>query len=141
MVVLHMIAVLLVIIGGLNWGLKGLFGLNFVHSVNDYTFNLRFRYRLDFQRSLWRKDEKQLWVQFGNEVMINAGKSIQYNYFDQNRTYGGLMYDLNKSFSVQAQFMYIWQQLSNGVTLDKISVIRFNVYHRINFKNGNKNTK
>lgn len=113
--------------------------------VNDepndkYVFNHRFRYRLDFQRSIWQKNQKQLWLSFGNELMVNAGKNIKINYFDQNRSYGGLIYDLTKSFSVQAQFMYIWQQLSNGI-IDKISVIRFNIIHRLNFRNGNKSTK
>ena len=53
------------------------------------------------------------------------------NYFDQNRTYVGVNYEINKKISLQLQYMHIWQLLSNGITLDNIDVIRFNIYHTI----------
>lgn len=98
----------------------------------EYIFNHRFRYKLDLQYPLFQKENKQLLISFGNEIMINAGKNIATNYFDQNRTSVGLTFDLNSKISFQAQYIYIWQQLSNGITLDKINVIRFNILHRIN---------
>lgn len=119
---------------------------NFQQIVNDelidkYSFNHRFRYRLDFQYPLWKKAESEqaLNIQIGNEIMVNAGKSIVYNYFDQNRTWVGLLYILNKNFSFQLQYINIFQQLSNGITLDRINVVRFNIYHTINLK-GNATT-
>ncbi len=99
--------------------------------INDYTYNWRFRYKFDLQFPLASKNEKALYLTLGNEIMINAGKEIKYNYFDQDRLSAGLNIELNKNFTLQPQFIYIWQQESNGTTLDKISVIRLNIVHKI----------
>jgi hypothetical protein len=100
--------------------------------INEYGFNWRFRYKLDIQYQLVSIREKQKFsLTLGNEIMINAGSEIAYNYFDQNRSSIGLYIELNKNFALQPQFIYIWQQESNGKTLDKISVIRLNLTHRI----------
>ena len=99
--------------------------------VDDYAYNWRFRYKLDLQFPLVTKNDKALYFTLGNEILINAGKIIKYNYFDQNRSSVGLNIELNKNFTIQPQFIYIWQQESNGTTLDKISVIRLNILHKI----------
>lgn len=98
---------------------------------NDYTFNWRFRYKLDLQFPLVSKNNKALYFTLGNEILINAGEVIKYNYFDQNRLSIGFNIELNKNFTIQPQFIYIWQQESNGITLDKISVVRLNILHKI----------
>lgn len=103
-----------------------------IHPIDSYGFNWRFRYKLDLQYQLLSiKDKKKFSLMLGNEIMINAGSEIIYNYFDQNRTSVGLMIELNKNFSLQPQYIYIWQQETNGKTLDKISVIRLNIIHKI----------
>jgi hypothetical protein len=100
--------------------------------INEYQFNHRFRYRLDVRFPVVKETEKNnVYVLIGNEIMINAGRAITNNYFDQNRTYAGINYELNKKISLQLQYMHIWQLLSNGITLDNIDVIRFNLYHTI----------
>lgn len=101
------------------------------HPTGDYTFNWRFRYRLDVQIPLFTKNEKSIWLVLGDELLINAGKNIKYNYFDQNRIYLGFNFEQNKRITYQIQVMQISQQQSNGTTLDKISVIRVNVFHKI----------
>ena len=68
----------------------------------------------------------------GNEIMINAGNIITYNYFDQNRLYIGFNYEVNKKLSLQLQYMHVWQLGSNGNTLNSNEVIRFNIYQTIN---------
>ncbi|MDO8998265.1 MAG: DUF2490 domain-containing protein [Bacteroidota bacterium] len=101
--------------------------------VNEYQFNHRFRYRLDLRFPITKNEEKGkiLYILIGNELMINAGKNITYNYFDQNRSYAGLNYELNKKISLQLQYIHIWQQLSSGNTFLMSEVIRFNLYHTI----------
>ncbi len=100
--------------------------------VNSYGFNWRFRYKLDLQYQLLSiKEKRKFSLTLGNEILINAGSEITYNYFDQNRSSVGLLIELNKNFSLQPQFIYIWQQEANGKTLDKISVIRLNLIHKI----------
>lgn len=119
---------------------------NFDPVVNDaltgkISSNYRFRYKLEFQRLIWTKpdSERSLHLQLSNEIMVNAGKTIVYNYFDQNRTAVSLLYTLNRSFSFQLQYMNIFQQLSIGTTFDQINVIRFTIYHTINFRKNDSN--
>lgn len=99
--------------------------------TNDHSFNWRFRYRLEATRHLIKYGSKGISLIIGNEILINAGNSIRYNYFDQDRLYAGFNFDQNKHLTYQIEFMYIWQQQSNGITLDKVSIVRFNIFHRI----------
>ena len=109
------------------------------HLIDKYNFNYRLRYRFDFQYPVY---QQKLTLLAGNETMLNAGSAITYNYFDQNRTWVGLAYTINENFTLQLQAMKIFQQMSNGSTLDKINVLRFNLYHTINLKkNGNNSNK
>lgn len=98
---------------------------------NEYVFNWRFRYKLELQFPLISRNEKALYLTLANEILINAGKTIKHNYFDQNRLSAGLNIELNKNFTLQPQFIYICQQDANGETLNKISVIRLNLLHKI----------
>lgn len=100
--------------------------------IDEYSFNWRFRYRIEAVYSLIKKENKSIALVFGNEILINAGSNIRYNYFDQDRLYAGLNFEQNKRLTYQIEFMQMWQQQSNGITLDKVSIIRFNVFHKIN---------
>jgi len=102
------------------------------HPVKKYSFNWRFRYKTDlYYQLLSLKNKQKLSLTLGNEIMINAGREIVYNYFDQDRSSIGLLIEWNKSIALQSQFIYIWQQEPNGKTLGKISVIRLNIIHKI----------
>ncbi len=103
-------------------------------ATNDYQFNFRFRYKFDLRYPILKEKEEgnNVYALIGNEVMINAGNSITYNYFDQDRLYVGINYEVNKKLSLQLQYMHVWQQGSNGLTLNSNEVIRFNIYHTIN---------
>ncbi len=102
--------------------------------TNDYQFNFRFRYRFDLRYPILKEKEagNNMYALIGNEIMINAGSNITYNYFDQDRLYVGLNYEVNKKLSLQLQYMHVWQQGTNGLTLNSNEVIRFNIYHTIN---------
>lgn len=103
-------------------------------ATNNYQFNFRFRYRLDLRYPLTKEKEigNNLFILVGNELMVNAGNIISYNYFDQDRLYAGINYEVNKKVSLQLQYMHIWQQSSNELTLNSNEVLRFNIYHTIN---------
>jgi hypothetical protein len=102
-------------------------------ATNEYQLNFRFRYRLNLRYPLLKENEagNNIYVLVGNEIMINAGNNIIYNYFDQDRLYVGINYEINKKIALQLQYMHIWQQASNGLTLNSNEVIRFNIYHTI----------
>ncbi len=100
--------------------------------INYYVFNYRVRYKLDIKYPLTKHENgKNLILLFGDELMINAGKNITYNYFDQNRSYVGLNLELNKKITFQLQYMHIWQQLPSGSTFLSTEVIRFNLFHTL----------
>jgi len=102
-------------------------------ATKDHQFNFRFRYRLDLRYPILKEKEtgNNLYALVGNEIMVNVGNNISYNYFDQDRLYVGVNYEINKKIALQLQYMHIWQQASNGLTLNSNEVIRFNIYHTI----------
>jgi hypothetical protein len=63
--------------------------------------------------------------------MINAGQLITTNYFDQNRFSVGFNFQINESFYLQPQFIYINQFIKKSASLDNITVLRFNILHKI----------
>ena len=101
--------------------------------TDDYSYTNRFRYKIDLQYPLLRseKETHSVYIIAANELMINTGKSIKYNYFDQNRTSVGISYKATRAFTFQVILMRIWQQQSNGYTLENDKVLRFNIYHTI----------
>jgi hypothetical protein len=102
-------------------------------ATNDYQFNFRFRYRFDLRYPILKENKSgnNIYALIGNEIMVNAGNNISYNYFDQDRLYVGVNYEINKKIALQLQYMHVWQQASNGLTLNSNEVIRFNIYHTI----------
>lgn len=102
-------------------------------ATNDYQFNFRFRYRFDLRYPILKENKygNNIYALIGNEIMVNAWNNISYNYFDQDRLYVGVNYEINKKIALQLQYMHIWQQASNGLTLNSNEVIRFNIYHTI----------
>ena len=102
-------------------------------ATNDYQFNFRFRYRFDLRYPILKENNSgnNIYALIGNEIMVNAGNNISYNYFDQDRLYVGVNYEINKKIALQLQYMHIWQQASNGLILNSNEVIRLNIYHTI----------
>ena len=49
-----------------------------------------------------------------DEVHLNFGKEIIYNYFDQNRFFVGLSYQTGKMSNLQFGYMNVFQQLAAG---------------------------
>jgi hypothetical protein len=49
-----------------------------------------------------------------DDVHINFGKAIVYNYFDQNRFFLGFAYHLNAHDNLQLGYMNLFQQQSAG---------------------------
>jgi hypothetical protein len=101
--------------------------------TQNYQFNWRFRHRIDLRVPLKKEKDNgnNLYALIGNELMINAGKNIRVNYFDQNRLYIGLNYEINKQMSVQLQYMHLWQLSSYAREMNFTNILRFNFYHTI----------
>lgn len=104
--------------------------------TDSYNFNWRFRYNIALTFPLKGKvvQAKTPFLFFNDEVMINAGKSIVYNYFDQNRLFLGLGYQVTTHLNAQLGYMYVFQQLPAGNKYASINAIRLFVFHNLDFR-------
>ncbi len=104
--------------------------------TGGYAFNFRGRYQLNLQYPITKKEiiAGTLYGIAFNEVFVNFGKEVLYNYFDQNRTYLGLGYQLTKSFAATLGYQYIWQQRSKGNVYNNINCIRLTFIHNLDLR-------
>ncbi|WP_266368393.1 DUF2490 domain-containing protein [Tellurirhabdus rosea] len=103
---------------------------------DGYTFNHRFRYMFFLQIPL-TKPQMQPGVPnfvFQNELHLNAGKQITYNYFDQNRFFVGFSYPFSKSLTLQAGYMNLFQQLPAGNRFANNHVARLFLFQTLDFR-------
>ena len=80
--------------------------------AKGYRFNHRLRYQLSGAVSLRDSTRKALVLTVSDEILMNAGKQVMYNYFDQNRVHASLGYQLTKTLNVQVGYMYAFSQLA-----------------------------
>jgi hypothetical protein len=120
----------------------------FFHNVSDdkteladgYDFgNFRFRYQLQLQIPLWKISEKSsLKLRVNDELMVNAGRNITRNVFDQNRIYAALAMDITPEYGVEIGYMKWFQQRSSGVDFFDRNILRFSFHHRFRFNKKDK---
>ncbi len=109
----------------------------FIHNANKVTllpgttYSWRFRYRLQGDYTFWKKENQFLKALLSDEIMINLGKKIIKNTFDQNRVYTGLQYGINKNIALELGYLNSFQQRSNGVDYFNRDLIRFSFIHKI----------
>jgi hypothetical protein len=101
--------------------------------TDSYNFNWRFRYNLQLTFPLRGEaiSPSTPFAVFNNELHINAGKNINYNYFDQNRLFVGVGFQFTKSTNAQLGYNYVFQQLPAGNEFLHINAIRLFVYQTI----------
>jgi hypothetical protein len=95
------------------------------------TFFWRFRYRLQGEYTFWKKENQYLKAIVYDEIMINAGKNVVYNTFDQNRIYVAMQYGVNKNLALELGYMNSFQQRASGVDYYDRNIIRFSIYHKL----------
>lgn len=103
--------------------------------VDDYNYNNRFRYQLNLQVPLNKKqiEDNTLYLSISDEVFINSGKEIHNNYFDQNRFAVGLGYKLNERFNIQVSYTNIFVQRAKVDAFEDNNVLVINLYHNFDF--------
>ncbi len=104
--------------------------------IDDYSFNYRIRYNMAFTIPMKGKQvvAKTPFLFANNEVMINFGKEIVNNYFDQNRAFMGFGYQFTSHLNAQLGYMFVFQQLPAGNEYLKINAIRLFVFHNLDFR-------
>lgn len=100
--------------------------------VNGYNFNFRFRYKFEVEYRLYQSLNKVQSLSFkaGDEIMLNAGKSIVKNTFEQNRVNTAISYQANKNFTFDLGYTYGFQQKNSG-DYNEANIFRFTIQHRI----------
>lgn len=107
---------------------------------DENSFNWRLRYNLWYEIPLVKNgiQPKSLSFIVNDEIHINFGNEIVYNYFDQNRFFLGLKYQFTKSTNVQAGYLNLFQQLSAGNKYKNINAVRIFVYQSLDWRKKNK---
>ena len=113
----------------------------FFHNINEegtdladgYDFsNYRFRYQLQLQIPIWKISESSsLKLRINDELMINAGRNITKNVFDQNRIYAALALDISPAIGVEVGYMKWFQQRNSGVDFFDRNILRFSFHHKL----------
>lgn len=96
-----------------------------------YTFSMRFRYKLQGEYNCWTGKSQYLKAVVYDELMINAGKSIVNNSFDQNRIYAAMQWGINKNCALELGYLNSFQQRSSGVDYFDRDIIRFSIFHKL----------
>ena len=107
---------------------------------DGYTFNFRSRYNFFSQFSLGKKRFQPHTVSLvlNNEVHVNFGKQVVYNYFDQNRFFLGFNYHINKHDNLQVGYMNLFQQLPAGNRYRSIHAARLFYFHNLDLRRASK---
>ena len=101
-----------------------------------YTQNYRFRYNLAVSVPLNSKSFQPKGWAFvvSDEVFINFGKEIVYNYFDQNRFFTGFYYQVNKTGNLQFGYLNVFSQTAAGNRFRSIHALRIGYIHSLDLR-------
>ncbi|MBL0359008.1 MAG: DUF2490 domain-containing protein [Chitinophagaceae bacterium] len=93
-------------------------------------FSNRVRYLLSFTVPVF-KNPKLPQLVLADECMLQFGKDIVYNTFDQNRLFFGIKQKISSSLSFDAGYMSIFQQKSNGINYSQSDTYRLFFYYTL----------
>jgi hypothetical protein len=101
-----------------------------------FDFNYRARYNAALFLPLSKRAFEPGGLQFllNDELMVNFGEEVRYNYFDQNRLFAGLVYQVNKHAQIQGGYMHLFQQLPAGSVYRNQHSIRLFYFHNFDLR-------
>ena len=111
---------------------------NVVNSeLNDtYKYSTRFRYQLAVTIPV-SKNKYIPSLVFSDELMMQSGKHIVYNNFDQNRFFAGIKQQITSSLAADLGYMHVWQQRLSGYQYNRNQTIRLFFYWQPDFRKKN----
>ena len=96
--------------------------------LEDFYYVTRFRYRIQFRFVLKKhEDTPVIGLRLADEIMINSKQNV----FDQNRVHVSVDFRVIKSLSLEAGYVYLYQQRAGRDEYFSRQVARFTVIHRI----------
>jgi hypothetical protein len=99
----------------------------------EYRYSTRIRYLIGINIQLFR-NSKLPELALADEVMLQFGKHILYNPFDQNRLFAGLKQKINKQLSFDIGYMHVVQQKLSGYQYSRNKTIRCYFYWKPEWK-------
>jgi len=103
---------------------------------DEFQFNYRIRYNMAFTIPLKSGgvQPKTPFIFVSDEVMINFGKEIINNYFDQNRFFIGFGYQFTKSLNAHLGYLNVFLERPSGTDFINTHAIRLFVFHNLDFR-------
>jgi hypothetical protein len=106
--------------------------------VNDtfthkYKFTDRVRYLLSVTVPVFRNPHYPSLV-LSDELLIQFGKEIVYNTFEQNRAFIGIKQPIGHQLSFDLGYMLVYQQKASGYQYDKNNTLRCFLYYAHDFR-------
>lgn len=104
--------------------------------LDDYLFTYRFRYNIAFTIPLKAGgvQPKTPFAFVNNEILINAGKKVMNNYFDQNRFFAGIGYQFTPTLNAQVGYLNVFVSQPAPYTFTNVHAIRFFVFHNLDLR-------
>ncbi len=106
------------------------------HIKGNGSFNFRFRYSLIAGIPLFnlsKKDmDKKVLLNIGDEVFFNAGRSIVYNEFDQNRILISPTIQFNKNFAVSLTYNGQFAGTTTPATYNDMNIVWLQIKQKFN---------
>lgn len=103
--------------------------------MNDFSYSNRYRYQVALKYfftkdTIPRINNKVFYLIIADEIMMNSGKEIVYNSFDQNRITTGLGYKLNEHIDISLTYMNVYLKRNKINTFENNNVIVLNFYQK-----------
>ena len=126
--------------GAFNISQRFRFEARYYHQVESgklasgYQFgNFRCRYQFGADYPIIKNSQKKpvVSIRAYDEVMVNFGKNVVSNTFDQNRIYGGFVFNASKNFSFELGYLNWFQETTDGKTYYNRNTFRLGINHTI----------
>jgi hypothetical protein len=96
--------------------------------TGSYKFTDRIRYLLSVNIPVFKNNKLPL-VNVSDEILLQTGKEVMNNTFDQNRIFVGIKEKISKTLSFDTGYMYIYQQKSTGYQYEQDNTFRLFFYY------------
>lgn len=98
--------------------------------LEGYNFNYRAGHRLGLSIPLQSQKVKDLRLEIYDEVLINFGERIRFNYLDQNRIYAGIKGRLTGRSTFKLGYMYIFVPSGSSVDFVTQHILVLGIGHK-----------
>lgn len=104
----------------------------------DRRFTVRARYAVSFLYAPFKNRKLPSFTNY-NELMIQFGKEVVYNTFDQLRLSLGIRQSISSQLNVDLNYMYVFQQQSSGNHFVRANAVRMFINYTGGWKKNNTN--